>query len=416
MYNNKRGEKMKIGAFSKKYNISQDTVRYYIKQKMILPPKNGSQYVFTENCERDIEIILELKKYQFTIIEIKKLLFYMRVSKLEPKLKSLFIQSALKQKQEEVTKEILNLKEVKVLLDDHLEEILSEPLSRHKMGVAMNFIDKMACYKCRGHYTLDASSLINNEIIEGKLTCSCGHLLIEDGIIYNPRDKAIREDVLSFSEYVEHTDTEHFQTIYSVMDWMDHQTDYKSFDDKVLLDFGSGFGIFIRSIYNELPENATIICVDYNKKKLEQLKELLSYQEHKKRIVFICCDFKEMPLKDKAVDVLFDIAGRSNYFLHQYAGEKEFSHTLLTDISHYLSPKLHYYGFHYVFKKLSTNHYIDVSHRYLFKKEQIYKELSQMNLSVLNEKTTSRLPVGGRYENFYSEKDNVYAMGLIAKK
>jgi len=407
---------MKIGAFSEKYGVSQDTIRYYIKQKLLLPQKDGPQYDFTLSCESDIDTILELKNYQFSIQEIKKLLFYMRVSKLEPKLKSLFIHSALRKKQSEIITEIESLQHVEKELNAHLEEIQREPLTQHTMGVPFTFIDNMSCPHCKESYVLNASSIIDNDIMEGTLNCPCSTLEISDGIIIGDGGNTDNTLVLQFSDYVEKTDTEHFQIIYSIMDWVEHQMDFKSLENKLMLELGSGFGIFIRLIYNKLPKTTTVVCVDYNIEYLRSLMELLSYQNEKKSIVFMCSDFKSMPLKDNSIECLLDIAGRSNYYLHQYNRDTEFEETLLTDLENQMSDDCLYYGGHYVFKTISPTHFVDMKHRYLFKEKQLYKELQALSMDITAQKLSSKLPIGGQYENFYSGNDDVRTVGIIAKK
>ena len=411
-----RGEEMKIGAFSEKYGVSQDTIRYYIKQKMLLPQKEGPQYDFSSSCERDLEIILELKNYQFSIQEIKKLLFYMRVSKLEPKLKSLFIHSALRKKQNEIQSEIKSLQDIEDELNTHIEEIQREPLSQHTMGVPFTFIENMSCPKCQEGYVLNASSIIDNDIIEGTLNCSCGSLEILDGIIVGDGGNATDTMIIEFSDYVEKTDTEHFQTFYSIMDWIEHQMDFRTLEDKLIIELGTGFGIFIRLIYNKLPKTATVVCVDYNMEYLKSLRDLLSYQSEKKSIVFMCSDFKSMPLKNKSIECLLDIAGRSNYYLHQYNHETKVEETLLTDLEPQLSDTCLYCGFHYVFKSISTTHFLNKEHRYLFKEKQLFKEIQSLSMETTAHKLSTKLPVGGRYENFYTERDDVRTVGIIAKR
>ena len=196
----------------------------------------------------------------------------------------------------------------------------------------------------------------------------------------------------------------------------ENKIDFKSLEDKVILDLGSGFGIFIRLIYNKLPKNSIIVCVDYNMEYLKTLKELLSYQRDKKSVVFINSDFKLMPLKDKSIDCLLDIAGRTNYYLHQYSQKKELEETLLTDLEHQLGDSCIYCGFHYVFKTFSPTHFINKEHYYLFKEKQLMKELQELSLEITSYKLSTKLPVGGRYEKFYSEKDEVRTVGMIAKR
>lgn len=67
---------MKTSEFSNKYNLSNDTVRYYMKLNLLVPQKKSGYYNFDEKCEKDIKEILRLKNMNFTLQEIKKILYF----------------------------------------------------------------------------------------------------------------------------------------------------------------------------------------------------------------------------------------------------------------------------------------------------------------------------------------------------
>ena len=64
---------MKISEFAAKYNVSNDTIRYYMKLNLITAEKEGSHYQFDERCEKQLEEILRLKKMNFFLQEIKEI-------------------------------------------------------------------------------------------------------------------------------------------------------------------------------------------------------------------------------------------------------------------------------------------------------------------------------------------------------
>ena len=52
---------MKIREFSNKFDISYDTIRYYMKLNLINPQKIGGHYQFDQEDQKDIAEILKLK-------------------------------------------------------------------------------------------------------------------------------------------------------------------------------------------------------------------------------------------------------------------------------------------------------------------------------------------------------------------
>ena len=67
---------MKIGEFSKKYDLSPDTIRYYIQLGLIFPKKIGKQNIFSQENEIELKNILELKKNYFSLQDIKKIIYF----------------------------------------------------------------------------------------------------------------------------------------------------------------------------------------------------------------------------------------------------------------------------------------------------------------------------------------------------
>ena len=71
---------MKIGQFAKKYDINITTVRYYIERSLLTPERKNNQYIFNEECMRDMEKILRYKEYRFSLEEIELLFFLEKTS------------------------------------------------------------------------------------------------------------------------------------------------------------------------------------------------------------------------------------------------------------------------------------------------------------------------------------------------
>ncbi|MFJ7736218.1 MerR family transcriptional regulator [Lysinibacillus sp. NPDC097287] len=66
---------MQIKEFAAKYNLPTDTVRYYEKEKLLMPKRQQNGYrIFDDACEKNIQFIIVLRQLGFTLQEIQQLL------------------------------------------------------------------------------------------------------------------------------------------------------------------------------------------------------------------------------------------------------------------------------------------------------------------------------------------------------
>lgn len=73
-------DKMRIGEFCKRFRVSEDTIRYYIKMGILVPDTQNRQYRFDTSSEADMEMILRLKSEGFTLREIHRIVSLYRLS------------------------------------------------------------------------------------------------------------------------------------------------------------------------------------------------------------------------------------------------------------------------------------------------------------------------------------------------
>ena len=66
---------MKIKEFSNNFDLSYDTIRYYMKLNLINPQKVGGHYEFDPEDQNDMAEILKLKEMEFSLDEIKETSF-----------------------------------------------------------------------------------------------------------------------------------------------------------------------------------------------------------------------------------------------------------------------------------------------------------------------------------------------------
>jgi DNA-binding transcriptional MerR regulator len=142
---------------------------------LIVPQKLGGQYDFDEKCQEALEDILSFKGLGFTLSEIKSIFLFKHFAKLtqyqeKECYKDLFIN---KDKQiENQIKELIKVKQQLEEKSDELSQIKTE--NESIIGINLKSLNLFKCCTCGGNLVLSEANIINNQIINGKLSCSCG--------------------------------------------------------------------------------------------------------------------------------------------------------------------------------------------------------------------------------------------------
>lgn len=74
---------MKIGEFSEHFNLPFETVRYYINKGLLIPHVKNDRYSFAPKDIKDIELILKLKSFRFSLHDIHRIISLKRLSNLD---------------------------------------------------------------------------------------------------------------------------------------------------------------------------------------------------------------------------------------------------------------------------------------------------------------------------------------------
>lgn len=168
------GFDMKIGEFSKKHQVTVDTVRHYINEGLLTPLRENTQYNFSEIDDRVMDSILLLKSMNFKLEEMKAYLLFqtMYTNNTFSYLGS--FRKEFEDKLEENKKEIERLIKMNELIEKQIGEYQELSFSR---GVSLRMLSDFVCPDCDENLELEASEISHNEIMEGKLTCpKCGRI------------------------------------------------------------------------------------------------------------------------------------------------------------------------------------------------------------------------------------------------
>ncbi|MGE7870912.1 methyltransferase domain-containing protein [Bacillus paramycoides] len=405
---------MKIGKFGKINNLSIDTIRHYMDLGLIIPEKKGGHYFFDAYCQKDVELILEYKWLGFSLNEIKELFLYKNLAKSMNYEKDTFYQSLFKLKYEKIEQEIQILEERRDKLKEVLNDLsLTNETSNSIIGIDLSILHLLICSKCSKNLILQNGIIKSNQITEGKLICNCGEeYIITSGIItagnlFKAYERTSLED--SISDYIHETDTAYLENMHREGEWAKKKLIQLDLNNKILLDIGSGLGFFLRNIYEELPEDCLYIAVDRDLNKLLFLKDVLERSNPKRNILFICADFLNIPIQNQSVDIVIDQSGTSNYSF-------EHEDFLLHKLNSLLKPDCFLLSLFILFKNFSINSQIATRFRENFTLSKVTKEIQNLQFQSIDERTSSYLERGGKYEDFFVQGEEIYTYSFFGKR
>ncbi|MGH4137819.1 methyltransferase domain-containing protein [Clostridium sp.] len=408
---------MKIGKFTMQNNITIDAVRYYIELGLIIPEKSGGQYDFDERCKSDLEKTIKLKGQGFTLNEIKAIFVLKRIGKLTTYQENEYYRDIYCNKKIELSSKIKELESFRDKLEETIEDLSKiKCTDNFKIGIDIEALKLFSCLKCGKELMLSDGIITNNQVMEGNLKCTCGEeYKIEDGIllvgsVQSETNLSVQSEAnLDIIDYVNSTDSDYLDNVYSGLEYMNKKIQFEELNNKIILEIGSGVGFFLRSIYTDLPDDSLYIAVDHDLNRQKFLKSMLQKSEYNKRVIFLCCDFLKMPLKDNLVDVLIDFTGTSNYsFEHE-----EF---LLNLIDKYLKRKLIMISAYITFNNFSIDSSIIEKVRKNFILKSIKNNILNLQYNIIDEKISKSISKGGKYEDYFKCNERISTYIVYAKR
>lgn len=413
---------MKIREFSNKFNLSYDTIRYYMKLNLINPQKSGGHYEFDQEDQDDMEEILKLKEMEFSLEEIKEILSFKRIGKLSNYQKNSYYQNLYQEKLKTIDKRIIDLKDAKKALNSHLKKLKEENNEKQNdLSLNLNLLNLFACPNCGSELTLSAEKIENNRIHQGGLNCSCGEkIIIKEGILYtegiyeqeNQEEVFECDPLFHVTDYIKQTDSEFMDQSYQSLEWLKNRIDYSDLKDKVILEPGSGYGLLLRNIYDQLPKNTTYICVEHNAELNRYLKSLLELSTVGPEVIFLTAELPNLPLKEKSLGYLLDFSGISNFSFHNQGFLPEL-------LLKFFKDKFTMTATFIIYHKFGEKNIVAREYRDYFIYSIIKAKLKELGFEFLDEHKSETKKIDssfGKYEEFAQIGDQIYSYLLHAQK
>lgn len=320
---------MTIGEVAKTYDVSKDTLRYYIKTGLLIPEDAGkyARCTFWERDIADLELILRMKSQLFSLQEIMYALSLRRTSNMiEPE--------TIRSYKELYEAKKLELREQIGVLNHAIDGIdaemirLSETTSGPDIltGVPLRALSLLRCPVCGGSMRLEQADLDSRYVFRGTLHCACGRSLrITDGILetgnlytgkYDRPDLKRELYMDAGAQFVSYLQ----KSVDNTCRFLRRQEE----SEPVIMETHANALFFAYNHLEAVPEGSLYIVTDRFPELLMAYKHLLESLGVQRDFLFIADNSMCFPLKESCVNILVSCMSDIEYSLYEtgsYIGE-----------------------------------------------------------------------------------------------
>lgn len=347
---------MKISEFARKYGVEISTVRYYINSNLLLPKVHNKQYRFDERCETDMNIVMQLKDYGFSIGEIRSILSLIHLSNLTAVEDITDFVQILEKKEAELKADLDAMEKTHAELVDFIASLKSrrdqEDVDAPGRGMPLSLLPLLCCPDCGKPLELQKADIAGGEVQSGEIVCSCGyHAVIQDGILLTSEGSLNSLDVPYLNRGV-------FKLLPD--SWISRfQQSFARVDDslrpvdtggKVILENQINCFSFLFSRVNELSQDDIYILADPHPEIILRFKKMIERQNPHLNILYIADKTCRYPLKKESVDIFVDICSINDYA--SFHGDEN----LISAVRPYLKPDAELIGLYLYCHPYSPTH------------------------------------------------------------
>lgn len=311
---------MRIGAFSEQFGLSPETIRYYVNKGLPCPMIKNDRYDFKENDIDDMQLLLRLKSFKFSIVEIHRLLSLRRLSGFDSSNELSDYINILVDHKKKPQREKRELQGIISSLQDEIGSSSGKhPFNaKRKNGVPLQFLQYLACPSCKENLSLSNCSIEKDQILSGTLNCECGFsAVIKNGILIGHSGEISKYDWPDIERncycLMNPTLVSYMQKAYH---WLLDRLGQCDMDGKVILeDFVNNY-CFCHANFEEMPSKALYIISDKYPEIVAIYKGLIDKLGLEQKVLYIAAASDMLPLKDGCVDMYIDFDSANEYALY----------------------------------------------------------------------------------------------------
>lgn len=185
-------------------------------------------------------------------------------------------------------------------------------------------VNYLRCPKCRTNLALRVEVENEDDVLEGALTCACGHTYrISQGVAdFNSKEQGFVNQWESMSEEQRFEELEHDMDEKNPIEVIQRRKlvlgtivdAVANHNCKIILDIASGRGHLLTELAKHLSDDVHIISIDLSAFVLKYDYQKFKRIAPNKKISYLACDATNLPLKDSVVDAATTYCGFSNMF------------------------------------------------------------------------------------------------------
>ncbi|MGD8189271.1 MerR family transcriptional regulator [Brevibacillus ginsengisoli] len=406
---------LKIGTFAKKFNVANNTIRYYISLGLIVPLKKGSQYTFDKTCLEDMSLIAELKQFHFTLQEIHKLLSFKRITLFSNPEDIAFFIHMLNEKKQMIVQDVQALNHTIDKMDKKIVQLSQLKLAKAVTGVPFQFIPLLYCPTCQGPLRMQDALIQNQHISTASLHCHCGYeAVIKDGIVITTRKAS--EVPMQYHFYEQDVFERIHPSLISIIEkgsqWIFTKMKQDVQPGMVVIETHVHSFVFLPKYLTSLQPNALYIFCGDTLEMMQKLKDKIDHINPNLSILYLVNSDLHFPLKHGSIDFVIDSLSFNDHSLfHEiFPLEK-------------IKPYLHQKS-----KIIGNFSYYDANAKSLANMRELYKGSNRFNLCPgyyeehmkRNEfRITEQEYVGntmnpGRYVDFHMDEEKLHFIAYTA--
>ena len=339
---------MKIGELTKKYGVSNQTIRYYVKMGLLIPETKEKQYVFNEQSVKDLELILKLKKFDLSLADIHRILSLNRISHFVSREDRNTYRTILHDQLANIEQEERRLQAGAADIREELRQALeseqgSMTEARGSRGISLRFLPYLYCPHCNTPLNITDMQISQLEVQSARLHCDCGYSArIDNGILYSDQGQASPDEVVDVERrFYKDSPPPVINLHQKSYNWITKQIQHMDLTDKIVMEPLINTCCFLFTNIHRLNPKALYIITDKHAAPIEHYKSLFERMGLDVDILFMVDASHKYPLKQGCVDLCIDDTSTVEYAAYEKG-------SLFDNLLPYLHPRTHWIGvFHY---------------------------------------------------------------------